>query len=148
MAPYFNPYMQQTQQQFFPQQQMMPQQNNMQMQNNGFVSVRTEGEAFNYPVAPGNCVTFKVEGQPIVLEKSMGFSQLEAPKIERYRLVKEDMPVASRIDQNEPESNNVIENTVNDLKDEIARIRDDVDDLKNKIKPATKKPSVKEKEDE
>jgi hypothetical protein len=50
----------------------------------------TEEFAFNYPVGMGNCVTFKVEGKPIVIEKSMGFSQLESPRIERYRLIKED----------------------------------------------------------
>ena len=127
MAPYFNPYIQQPQQFYQP-----PQQQNI--QTNGFVSVRTENEAFNYPVAPGNCVTFKLEGQPIVFEKSMGFSQLEAPKIKKYKLVEEDMSTSSRIDQSEPVMNNVIENTVNELKDEITRIKHDVDDLKDKLK--------------
>lgn len=83
---YNNPY------QLFPQtQQNYPQQNQNQIQNGGFVAIPNESMVNTYPVAPGNCVTFKVEGQPIVLEKSMGFSQLEAPRIKRFRLVEEDI---------------------------------------------------------
>lgn len=53
-------------------QQPTPQSQN-QIQNGGFISARSEDEVLNYPVAPGNCVTFKIEGQPIVMEKAMGF---------------------------------------------------------------------------
>lgn len=70
--------------------QQYPQQT--QFQNGGFMIAPTEEYALNYPVGMGNCVTFKIEGKPIVIEKAMGFSQLESPKIERYRLIKEDAP--------------------------------------------------------
>ena len=58
------------------------------IQNGGLVIVKSVEEAYNYPVAPGNCVTFKVENEPTIIEKTMGFSQLESPKIEEYELVR------------------------------------------------------------
>lgn len=69
-------------------QQMQNQQT--QTQNGGFVSVPNENAVYSYPVAMGNVVTFKIEGEPIVMEKAMGFSQFEAPKIRRFRLVEEE----------------------------------------------------------
>jgi hypothetical protein len=81
----YNPYqLQQLQQQQIQQQQ--PQQ----IQNGGFVSVRSEDEARNYPVAPGNSVTFRNEVAPYVYTKTMGFSQLDRPVFDKYRLVKEE----------------------------------------------------------
>lgn len=62
-----------------------------QIQNGGFVSVRNEMEARNYAVAPGNSVTFKDENAPYVYTKTMGFSQLDRPIFERYKLVKEEV---------------------------------------------------------
>ena len=93
-SPYQMPQMQMSQQ--IPQQmQQIPQQPQQmqqpqQIQNGGFMLVPSEDIVRTYPVAPGNCVTFKIEGKPIVMEKSMGFSQLEAPRVDRYRLVREE----------------------------------------------------------
>jgi len=101
------------------------QQNVGTMQNGGFISIPNENMVATYPVAPGNCVTFKVEGQPIVLEKSMGFSQLESPKIERYRLVKEDY--VEETSQNETKTNELEE-----IKSDIERLWDEIDALKPK----------------
>ena len=67
-----------------------PTQSIPQIQDGGFVTIPNADMVYNYPVAMGKCVTFKVEGKPIIIEKSMGFSQLDSPKIERYRLVKEE----------------------------------------------------------
>lgn len=85
----YNPYAQQYYQQPIQAQQIQTQ---PQIQNGGFISVRSEIEARNYPVAPGNSVTFKDENVPYVYTKTMGFSQLDSPVFERYRLVKEDAP--------------------------------------------------------
>jgi hypothetical protein len=41
-------------------------------------------------VAPGNSVTFKDETAPYVYTKTQGFSQLDRPVFEKYRLVKEE----------------------------------------------------------
>lgn len=79
------------QQQFFPnfqygsfQPPTMPQAQ-QQIQNGGFVSIRSMEEAQNYPVAPGNSVTFKDENAPYIYTKTMGFSQLERPVFEVYK---------------------------------------------------------------
>ena len=63
-----------------------------QIQNGGLVTVRSRAEAQNYPVAPGNSVTFKDETAPFVYTKTMGFSQLDRPVFEVFRLIREGMP--------------------------------------------------------
>ncbi len=151
MPNYYQPYYYPTpaQQVIMPQQQpQTPIQNPSQIQNGGFVSVRNENEVLNYPVAPGNYVTFKIEGQPIVMEKSMGFSQLEAPRIERYRLVKEEvhknMPDSS---QNELLDLSPINNTIDDLKSEIEAIWNEIEDIKNVRAKTTAKSTAKRDKD-
>lgn len=54
------------------------------------IRVQSEQEARQYPVSPGNSMTFIDENAPYCYSKSMGFSQLEPPIFEKYRLVKED----------------------------------------------------------
>lgn len=90
---YYTPVqqMQQPQQNYAPAQ---PQQNSqmqpVQIQNGGFIPAPNEMYARNYPVAPGNSVTFKDESAPYVYTKTMGYNQLETPRFEKYRLVKEE----------------------------------------------------------
>lgn len=107
---------------------------NQQIQNGGFMVVPSEDMARTYPVAPGNCITFKIEGKPIVMEKSMGFSQLEAPKVDRYRLVKEeDAPQEQNLPQNEPKNNPAEDETINELKGQIKALHEEMDELKKRI---------------
>lgn len=119
MYPAYQPNMYQPQQ--LPQQQMqIPQQ----MQSGGFLSVRNEQEARSYPVAPGNVMTFKIENQPYVCEKSQGFSQLEGPVFNKYRLVKED-----EIPEQEPVKPSIVEGLqqeVDNLKEEIRLLKERV----------------------
>ena len=115
------------------QQQNMPQ-NQPQIQNGGFMQIPTEEMARSYPVAPGNCVTFKIEGKPIVMEKSMGFSQLEAPRIDRYRLVREeDAPNEQILPPNEPKNNSTENETIKGLKDEIKALNEELEDVKKRL---------------
>lgn len=65
--------------------QMQP----VQMPQQSFVVVRSEEEARNYPVAQGNSILFRDETSPYVYTKTMGFSQLDRPTFEKYRLIKE-----------------------------------------------------------
>ena len=65
-------------------------QGQFQIQNGGLVSIPNEEEARKYFVAPGNSVTFKDENAPYVYTKTMGFSQLDRPLFEKFRLVKEE----------------------------------------------------------
>lgn len=107
---------------------------NQQMQNGGFMLVPSEDIARSYPVAPGNCVTFKIEGKPIVMEKSMGFSQLEAPRIDRYRLVREeDAQNEQNLPQNEPKNNSTENETIEGLKSEIKALNEELEDVKKRL---------------
>lgn len=117
-----------------------------QMQSNGFVSVRNMQEAFNYPIAPGNSLMFKDENSPYIYTKTKGFSQLDEPVFERYRLVKEEAqemaPVASTTAQN---SENEYALRA-DLKALEAAVTVQIDELKKRFDTtakATKKESVK-----
>ena len=87
----YNPYYAQPnnypQQMYQPQQAYPTPQPTPQIQNGGFVPVPSEDVIPTYPVELGKCVTFKVEGKPIVVEKIRGFSQFEAHILKMYRIV-------------------------------------------------------------
>ena len=112
----------------YPQQQMQqPMQQQMQIQNGGFVSVRSEAEARNYPVAYGNSITFKDETAPYVYTKTMGFSQLDRPVFEKFKLVREDAqePIS------EPKNSEVENSVIDAIKGEIADIWAEIHILKD-----------------
>lgn len=149
----YNPYQQY--QPNFQQQQQVPNniqpsfqqsQQPQQIQNGGFVSVHNENEARNYPIAPGNSVTFKDENAPYVYTKTQGFSQLDRPIFEKYRLVKEEDIQVQQATQNAPVSD---KNTrqVNDTeyakKDEITALWDEIETLKSKFSEFAKMPKEK-----
>ena len=117
-----------------------PQQTTPQIQNGGFVSIPNEDMVNSYPVGMGNCVTFKVEGKPIVLEKSVGFSQFEAPRIKKFRLVEEVDTMEQRLVQTEPKSNDEIEQ----LKSDIESLQGEIDAIKKQL---AKKPVPKKNDD-
>lgn len=71
-------------------QQIQPMPQAQAPQQRGFIRVQNEQEARTYPVAPGNSVTFIDENAPYCYTKTMDFSQLDRPKFEKYRLVKEE----------------------------------------------------------
>lgn len=116
---YYQPYYQQYQ----------PYSNNQQpqqIQNGGFVSVRSAQEAFNYPVALGNSVTFKDETAPYIYVKTRGFSQLEEPVFEQFQLVKVDNS------QKVAESAQAV-STEYALKSDLSALQQEIDLLKKKI---------------
>ena len=108
----YNPYQQYTQQT---------------VQASGLVSVRSEDEARNYPVAPGNSVTFKSETAPYIYSKTMGSSQLDRPVFERFRLVKEDAPQAAET----TEATQTVNLSGYATKAEIEALRAEIDALKD-----------------
>lgn len=118
---------------YYAQYPMQQAQQNQQVQNAGFILVPTEEDAYRYPVALGKCVTFKVENEPIVIEKSMSFSQLDTPRIDRYRLVREDI-----VEATQPLEDIETEESV-DLKEEIQAIRRDIEGIKEKLTKTTTK---------
>lgn len=149
-----NPYYQQMQNQAMMQQNQQMQQaqqaqaQQMQqpaIQQSGFVLVPSEQEARNYPVAPGNSVTFKDENAPYCYVKTMGFNQLDRPTFERYRLVKEDSPVTA---QNAPTSADSTESskyTAYALKSDLGAIWSEIDAIKEKLKAQGEKKPAKKK---
>lgn len=149
-----NPYYQQMQQQ----QAMMQQNQQMQqaqqqgqqmqqpaIQQSGFVLVPSEQEARNYPVAPGNSVTFKDENAPYCYVKTMGFNQLDRPTFERYRLVKEDSPVTAQNVPTSADSADGDKNTAYALKSDLGAIWSEIDAIKEKLRTQAEKKPVKAK---
>ena len=115
---YYQPYYQPLYQQpMRPAEQTQPQ-----IQNGGLVPVPSEQVARNYPVANGLSVTFKDENAPYVYTKTMGFSQLDRPIFEKYRLVKEEATEG----QTEPVENKGDNSTIDGLNSEIEAIKADM----------------------
>ena len=128
---YFNPYVSQTAPQSAPQ--------NQTIQNGGFITVRSEDEARNYPVAPGNSVTFRDEAAPYIYTKTMGFSQLDRPVFERYRLVKEQAENAIK----QPEEQKAVDLSAYALKADLDAINAEIQYLKDEIcKKSAKKAGI------
>lgn len=105
-----------------PQNQPQP----MQVQSSGFISVRNESEARNYPVAYGNSVTFKDENAPYVYTKTMGFSQLETPRFEKYKLVKEEPVLTQEEPSNIKPDNLHYEEEIKSLWSEIEALKKEI----------------------
>lgn len=124
--------------QYYQQQYTQPQnqmnqtqmiQSQSQIMNGGFISVRSIEEAYNHPVAPGNSVTFKDENAPYIYTKTMGFSQLEQPIFEKYRLVRETQK------DTEQTFNNKVDNlSIENQKCDIKEIREVLQGLQKDIK--------------
>ena len=105
------------------------QQNTQQIQSGGFIPVSSEEMARNYPVAPGNSITFKNENAPYVYTKTMGFSQLDRPIFEKFKLVREeeDPPV---ITDSKTETDN---KALDDMKAEITALQNDIKALQDEV---------------
>lgn len=124
--PYY-PYTYQTQMQAQLPQQMQPQ------QNNSFISARSMEEAYNWPVAPGNSLTFKIENTPYVCTKTKGFSPLDQPVFEKYRLVKEEEETIS------PEKKQINQTEIPDYQDQINEIWNEINAIKGRLKGREKR---------
>lgn len=129
----YQTYYPQYQQQYIPQpQQTIPAQvQNPPIQNGGFISVRNEAEARNYPIAPGNSITFKDENAPYVYVKTMGFSQLDRPNFEKFRLVKEQEP--SQIDDTTVFNSEMVSSSMYAEKGELEQIKADSNQIREEI---------------
>ena len=133
---YYGQY-QQPQMQAYTQPQPQPQ--TPQIQNGGFVSVRNEEEARNYPVGLGTSVTFITENRQHVYSKTMGFSQLDRPIFDKYRLVKEETEP-----ENTPDDNVITYAE----KSQIEALQAQINDITAELEELRKKQSPKKKEAE
>ena len=108
-------------------------QNQFQIQNGGFISVPSEEDARKYPVAPGNSVTFKNENAPYVYTKTMGFSQLDRPLFEKFRLVKEEDTVTEK-EEEKAESSSTLKSITYLVQEDLYPIVKDIKNIQTKIK--------------
>lgn len=122
MPNYINPY---NSYGYYNQPQQMQ---NMQMNNGGLISIPGEYEARNYPVAYGNSVIFKDEREPYIYVKTMGFSQLDSPTFDKYRLVKE----GSQNGEIEPKITKESKSKYEELKAEIETIKSQIRALEDR----------------
>ena len=117
-------------QQYYPQnyqnQQIPPQ------AQNGLIGIPSENDARNYPVAYGNSAIFKDENAPYIYTKTMGFSQLEPPKFEKYRLIKEEATEQAPTTTPEKTVEYIEKSEFDSLKAEIDSLKADADKLKSK----------------
>lgn len=116
------------------QQQM---QNTQQMQNGGFINAPNIESARSYPVAPGSVVTFKIENQPIVCEKSQGFSQFESPHFAIYDLKRREENIQEDIKNNKDDifvNKDYINPIINSMKDDIEMLKTSVSLLQERNK--------------
>lgn len=135
MVPNYNPY-------FMQNQNMQQYGQNLPTQQSPFVSVRSELEARNYPVAYGNSVTFKDETAPFIYSKTMGFSQLDKPIFEKYRLIKEDAT------EEEPKKEcgcDGLKAQILKLESQLSAMWDEINNLKDKRKGRTDEHSANHK---
>lgn len=128
---------------YYQQMQNMQQQNqNQQIQNGGFISAPSIDYARNYPVAPGNSVTFKDENKPYIYTKTLGYSQLDQPIFEKYRLIKEEDDVVKVQDSEEitepipvveyfsKEESDILKAEIENSKIEIENLKVEIENLK------------------
>lgn len=100
-----------------------PQQTQPQQQTpaRSLMTIPSEMDAQNYPVAPGNSVLFQDLNHPdMFYEKSMGFSSLDRPMFKRFRLVEE---VTETSQQAEEPQQYVTKAEYNDLKKMVDTLR-------------------------
>lgn len=135
-----------TQQPLQPQQQVQPQ-TQPQIHNGGFVIAHNEIEARNWPVAPGNSVTFKDESAPYIYTKTMGYNQLETPIFEKFRLVKEDEASTAVPPKNDAKSYNEIDLSKYALKSDLESMKEDIEYIKKSLTKKTTAKSTKEEEE-
>ena len=58
----------------------------------------------------------------------------EAPRIDRYRLVREEYaPKEQELPQNEPKNNSMENETIEELKGQIKALNDELSDVKNRL---------------
>lgn len=136
-------------------QNMQQPQQTPQIQNGGFVMVKDINEAMNYAVAPGNSVTFKIESQPYICTKTLGFSQLDQPIFEVFRLIKEEQTLGN---VEETEQHKKVENVplveymtveeADSLKTEVRNLWAEVDFLKEYIDSDKKEDKQDDKHNE
>ena len=114
----------------YPQQPQAQQQQAPRQEQSGFISVNGEQQARDWPIAPGNSLTFKDETAPYIYTKT-SYSQFDIPVFEKYRLTKEEDPQAQSGSEELKQAVQRIENELNDIKDGYKLLKDELEEMKN-----------------
>lgn len=119
-----------------------------QQQTGWFMIAHDEKEILDYPVAPGNSITFRIENNPNYLyTKSKGAGQFDDPVCTKYRLVKEENNVTN-VPKTEDKKQD-IDMSAYALKTDLGAILAEIDAIKATVEAMKpKKPAKKEKDDE
>lgn len=106
-----------------------------QTQQNGLIPVRSEQEVLNFPVAPGNSVSFSHESEPYIYVKTMGLSQFDRPSIVKYKLIKEELGSETTNPNNSSpnDTKTVNEGDLKPILDDLKLIHDEIESIKKKI---------------
>ena len=134
MYPQIQPQIQIPQAQIQPQPQAQVQTPQMSNTRIGLIPTPSEQYARDFPVALNDSVTFIDEKLPYIYSKTMGSSQLEQPRFEKYKLVKvedEQPSIPIQAEQHEVQEEFV-------TKSEFDKIQSEIKNLKATIKNLTK----------
>lgn len=127
-------------------QNMQQPQQTPQIQNGGFIMVKDILEAQNYPIAPGNSVTFKNENQPYIYTKTLGFSQMDQPVFEVFKLVKEENENKMvALTEEIPVVEYLPLKDADEIREQITQMRSEIDFLREVVDSYTKE--VKDEND-
>ena len=115
--------------------QQVPNPMMQQTQQNGLIPVRSEQEVLNFPVAPGNSVSFSHESEPYIYVKTMGLSQFDRPSIVKYKLIKEELGSETTNSNNSSPNDTkaVNEDDLKPILDDLKLIHDEIESIKKKI---------------
>lgn len=126
---YQNPASLQAQMQAMQQQTQIPQ-----AQTSGYIIVRSEEEARNYPVAAGNSITFFNETEPYCYKKTAGNSPLDRPDFKVYKIIEQEAAeIVQKTGQNTTNNEQMNNEQMNALKAEINAINDKYEALQKEI---------------
>lgn len=141
-----NMQMQPMMQQGVQQNQPQPQQ----IQNGGFVIVKDEKEAYEYPVAPGTSVTFIDEARKHLYIKTVGLNMFDRFEFRKFLITEETVEAEQEAEKVKNHLGDIedLRAGYEELKKEIAGLRKQIENKPaiEHASAAKKKPTVKKEE--
>jgi hypothetical protein len=128
------------------QQMQAPQPQAGQIQNGGFVIVKDEKEAYEYPVAPGTSVTFIDEARKHLYIKTVGLNMFDKFEFRKFLITEEAVEAEQEAEKASNYSGDIedLRAGYEELKREIAGLRKQIESkAASESTAAKKKPAVK-----
>lgn len=108
---------------------------NNQLQNGGLVEVRDYSEVQQWPVAPGNVVTFIKYDRSEMYTKTASHNQFEAPVISTFIITRKDEPISPNNSSETPyamkEDLASLAGVVKELNITVGNVQKDITDMKS-----------------